>query len=96
MKTNNTADFSVIMDVIILWSNIVLGVFMGLAVIFAIWKSILILISIIRNADNPEARGNDLSALKFPIIMIISILIFIAVMNVILQAVKTYNPSIGT
>lgn len=96
MKTNNTADFSGIMDVIILWSNIVLGVFMGLAVIFAIWKSILILISIIRNADNPEARGNDLSSLKFPIIMIISILIFIAVMNVILQAVKKYNPSIGT
>jgi hypothetical protein len=31
MKTNNTADFSGIMDVIILWSNIVLGVFMGLA-----------------------------------------------------------------
>ncbi|UNF62253.1 Mbov_0395 family pilin-like conjugal transfer protein [Spiroplasma poulsonii] len=84
------------MDVIILWSNVVLGVFMGLAVIFAIWKLIIILISIMRNADNPEARGSDLSALKWPIIAIIIILVVIAVMNVILQVIKTYNPSIGT
>jgi len=96
MKGNNTADFSGIMDVIILWSNVVLGVFMSLAVIFAIWKLIIILISIMRNADNPEARGNDLSALKWPIIAIIIILVVIAVMNVILQVIKTYNPSIGT
>ncbi|KAF0851558.1 MAG: hypothetical protein EIB84_01745 [Spiroplasma poulsonii] len=95
MKGNNTADFSGIMDVIILWSNVVLGVFMGLAVIFAIWKLIIILISIMRNADNSEARGSDLSALKWPIIAIIIIFV-IAVMNVILQVIKTYNPSIGT
>ncbi len=96
MKSNSTADFSGIIDVIILWTNVVLGVFMGLAFIFAIWKSIIILISIMRNADNLEARANNLSALKWPIIAIIIILVLIAVMNVILQVVKEYNPSIGT
>lgn len=96
MKSNNTADFSGIMDVIILWTNVLLGLFMGLAVIFAVWKSIIILVSIMRSADNPEERANYLSALKWPIISIIVILVVIAVMNVILQVVKTYNPSIGT
>lgn len=97
MHKKNTADFSGIIDVVILWSNIVLAVLMGLAVIvFAIWKLIIILISIMRNADNPEATGNDLSALKWPIIAIIIILVVVAVMNVLLQVIKSYNLSIGT
>lgn len=49
-----------------------------------------------RSADSPEERANYLSTLKWPIIAIIIILVVIAVMNVILQVIKTYNPSIWT
>ncbi|WP_338964984.1 MULTISPECIES: hypothetical protein [unclassified Spiroplasma] len=49
-----------------------------------------------RSADSPEERANYLSALKFPIGAIISILVLTAIMNVVLQVIKTYNPSIGT
>ncbi|WP_338955126.1 MULTISPECIES: Mbov_0395 family pilin-like conjugal transfer protein [unclassified Spiroplasma] len=95
MKANNTADFSGIIDVAIMWTNIVLGVILTLQVIFAGWKLIIILISIMRNADNPEARANDLGALKWPIVGIIASLVVIAIINVFLQAYKGYNPAIG-
>ncbi|WP_338963935.1 Mbov_0395 family pilin-like conjugal transfer protein [Spiroplasma endosymbiont of Sarcophaga carnaria] len=96
MKSNNTANFSEIIDVITLWSNIVFGVFLVIVVIFAIWKLIFILVSIMRSADSPEERANYLSALKSQIGAIISILVLTAIMNVVLQVIKTYNPSIWT
>lgn len=95
MKSNNVADFSEIIDVITLWSNVVFGVFLVIAVIFAIWKLIFILVSIMRSADSPEERANYLSALKFPIGAIISILVLTAIMNVVLQVIKANHPTIG-
>ncbi|WP_338955651.1 Mbov_0395 family pilin-like conjugal transfer protein [Spiroplasma endosymbiont of Polydrusus cervinus] len=74
----NTVNLSGIIDVAIMWTNIVLGVILTLEVIFAGWKLIIILISIMRNTDNPEARANDLGALKWPIIVIIASLVVIA------------------